>query len=189
MELVSKHDSHNRSERAAAFENEFPGSQSEEELLKPVVRHAQIITFALIQGVMLVAVIGLFLNQAQLNGKPEILTWIAVGFAVLALLSHLVVPTRVIRAKLSVLSNQDLKNRSEQENVSLVAGFFQTLHIIACAILEGAAMFCAIAYLVEQSWYSIAAAAVMLLLIAARFPSTSGIRYWVENRIREIQLK
>lgn len=164
-------------------------SESISELLKPRVRQAQIITFALIQGVLLFGVIALFLNQAQLNGQPDILTWIAVGFAAIALMNHLLIPSLIVRAQLSALSAQDVKNGIDQNNLNTLSGIFLSQHIVACAIPEGAAMFGIVAYLVEHNWYSLAAAGVMLLLIAARFPTETSIRYWIENRIREIQLK
>ena len=54
--------------------------------------------------------------------------------------------------------------------------------IIAAAILEGAAFFLLIAYLLEGQAICLAAACLFVTLIAAKFPTRTGVESWTEKQ-------
>jgi hypothetical protein len=153
------------------------------------VRVLQIITFALAQGVVVFGVVVLFLNGAAVNGQPEILTWTALGMAGLMIVMHFVIPPVFSRAALSGLKAADLKDKSEDGIFELIGPAFQTQHIVACALLEAAAFFNLIAYMIEKSLYPLVAAGVLIALILIRMPTTTRIEFWVSDRAREIELR
>ncbi len=156
--------------------------------LGPSVRIVQIITFALLQGAFLFGCIALFLNSGDINGVPSLLTWVAVGVSGLMVVNHFVVPRIIAGAMIRNLAANGLAGKTLEEKATLVMGVFQSQHIIGCAMLEGAAFLCLVVYLVESTQYALGCAVLLLCIIAARFPTTSGVQFWVENRIREVDL-
>ncbi len=153
------------------------------------VRSIQIITLALLQGVVIFGIIVLFINKAVVDGKPGILTWIAVGFSCLMIMNHIMIPQLISKAMLDRISTADLRGQSDLEGFERVFGIFRAQHIVACALLEGAAFFCFVTYMVEKNWMPLGAAVVLMIMIAIRFPTAAKVQFWVEDRIREIQLK
>lgn len=173
---------------SSLWENESqPGSGVKASQLSAMLRISRIITLALIQGVVIFAVLVLFINQMQLNGAAGRMTWLSVGFAGLMIVNMMIIPGLVTTAQLQRFSAADLRDRSEQEQCELVYPAFQTQLLVACALAEGAAMFCVVSYLIERNWMSLAAAGVMVMLMAMRFPTRAGVEFWLENRLGEIR--
>ena len=61
--------------------------------------------------------------------------------------------------------------------------FYQTRMIVGAALLEGPAFFLLIAYLIERSPWSLAAAIFMILGVAAHFPTEQRVAEWVEQQM------
>jgi hypothetical protein len=74
-------------------------------------------------------------------------------------------------------------NAAELENVVPLAASYLTRLIIGDALLEGAAFFNLVAYLIEQQVFSLAVAGALLLIILAQFPSLSRLTDWVEREL------
>ncbi|QDT62906.1 hypothetical protein [Calycomorphotria hydatis] len=68
--------------------------------------------------------------------------------------------------------------------VELTIGGCMTRMIIRYAILEGAAMFNLVAFIIEQQWFSLAVVLVLLGITAFHFPTVSAIRHALEDRAR-----
>jgi hypothetical protein len=154
-----------------------------------MVRLLKIITFALAQGAIVFGAVALFLNSGETSGKPDILTWIGLGMAVLMLVNHFVIPPIIARAWLSRLTSADLQDKSDEERFSMIAPAFQTQHIIACAMLEGAAFFNLVAYIIDGCLYSLIAAGVPIGMILMKMPTMTRVEFWVQDRGREIDLR
>jgi hypothetical protein len=65
---------------------------------------------------------------------------------------------------------------------SALAPNYQVEHIIKMAILEGAAFFNGVAYMLEKFWWSLAAMGFIVFLMLIQFPSRSKINAWIERR-------
>jgi hypothetical protein len=61
--------------------------------------------------------------------------------------------------------------------------------IMAFAILEGAAMFCIVAYLIEGMGWTIVAAAVLWLFMLFRFPLPSRVEDWCRLQLENASLR
>jgi hypothetical protein len=156
---------------------------------RQLIRIAQIITFALIQGGLIFGAILLFMNGARIDGKASLLTWVAMGFSGLMVVIHFIMPKIIAGMLLSRLTSESLKDTSDDWKFAIVVQIFQMQHIIACAILEGAVFLSLFAYMIEKSGIALCCAAGLLFLMALRFPTTSHVQFWVEDKVREIELR
>lgn len=148
-----------------------------------VGRLSQIIAGALMMGVVMFAVIVLVVinpGPAQPVDNPgqPILTWMAAGMAAVMLGMRAIVPALVASAG----TRQALANGGDLREA--LAPVYQTRTIIGNAMLEGAAFFGLVSYLIERNWLSLCSAGTMLVVMAATFPSQSQFESWVEQTRR-----
>lgn len=148
-----------------------------------VGRISQIIAGALMAGVVLFGVIVLVVihpgrQQPFHDAGQPILTWMASGMAVVMLGMRAIVPALVASAgtRQALASGGDLREA--------LAPVYQTKTIIGNAMLEGAAFFGLVSYLIERNWISLCSAGAMLVVMAATFPSQSQFEGWVEQTRR-----
>jgi hypothetical protein len=59
--------------------------------------------------------------------------------------------------------------------------------IAGAALFEGAAFFLLVAYLVERSPWSLAAAIVMIIGVALHFPTQQRVADWIERQTSLLQ--
>ena len=152
------------------------------------VRGMQIITGALAQGAVMLMVIALFVNKARLDGTPEILAWIGVGFAGLMFLLHLIVPQILLNSFLSQINKDEYGNATFAQRAQKVLATIRGPHIIACAMLEGAAFLNLIAYMFEHWIGNLIAAVTLIGLILIKFPTKTSMSFKVQDRMRELEL-
>ena len=152
------------------------------------VRVLKIITFAMVTGVLVFMAITLVMNQGAIDGAPKLMSWIGLGMGGLMAVNHLVVPNIVASAALNSVNTETLRNADETERFSLIYPAFQTRHIVASAMLEFAAFMNLVFYMLTAYVGNLAAASVLVVLIAIRFPSVSAVEFWVQDRIREVEL-
>jgi hypothetical protein len=60
--------------------------------------------------------------------------------------------------------------------------------IVTLALLEGAAFFNLISVMIEHHVISLIAAIALLGLMAVRFPSRTKVSWWVQDRLRDLQV-
>lgn len=152
------------------------------------VRVLKIITFAMVTGVLLFMGVALAMNEGAIDGEAKIVSWVGLGMACLMTVNHLVVPNIVARAASNKVNAQEVRNADEADKFSLVFPAFQIRHIVACAMLEAAAFMNLVFYMLTAYVGNLAAASVLVVLIAIRFPSVSGVEFWVQDRTREIEM-
>lgn len=131
----------------------------------------------------------LFMNEGVLGEKPEMLSWIGIGFAGLMFVQHLVIPGMVAKMSLNKLSSDEVRAADQAQKIELVAPSFKTRHIVACAILDAGAMMNLMAYLITDYAGNLMTASVQLTMIMIRFPTATRLQFWVQDRIREIEMR
>lgn len=152
-----------------------------------VIRTLQIITAALILGVVPFAVVVLVMKQGQVDGQPEVLSWMAAGFAAVAFVVHLVIPNLIARQTVAGITAGEIEGLSDDDRFRKVAPALYSRQIIACALLEGAAFFCGVAYMAEHSLVAIGCMGALLLLLLMKFPTAPSVQFRAENMLREIE--
>lgn len=166
-----------------------PDTVPSEEDLRQRVLTLRIVTIGMVSGLLIFGAIALVLKGGAIAGEPDLVSWLALGLAAVSVLLHLVVPGQLAAAALNSVDPQELQQAGETERFEKVFNVFQMRHIIACALLDGAAVFNVVAYLLTQFVGNLAAAGLLLVCLLVRFPSTSGVQFWVRDRIREIEMK
>lgn len=139
-----------------------------------VVRSTQIILAALAGGVLTITVVMLVVSGFNTEGAPEILSMAGAGFAGMAFLAHAIIPGVILKAQLQQLDKEQFASQSEEGQRLTVLSRMRVPHIIAGAMLEGAAFFNAIVFLMENWIGSIAIAAFFGVIILLRIPSVYG---------------
>ncbi|MDG2131227.1 MAG: hypothetical protein P8K08_24730 [Fuerstiella sp.] len=153
------------------------------------VRVLKIITFAMVMGVLVFMGVTLAMSQGAIDGDPNVMSWIGIGMGVLMGVNHLVVPNIVAGIALNNVNVETLQNADDMMKFSLIYPAFQTRHIVACGMLEAAAFMNLLFYMLTSYAGNLAAAGVLVVMIALRFPSVSAVEFWVQDRVREIELR
>lgn len=171
-------------------------TDAERAYLKTVARVSQIVVAAMAVGVAMFGTVTVALNLVgQGGGQPAepIFMYLAAALAFVALVASLVVPAmmassarqKIIAGKPPV-AGPAFPRPLEDSTVGPLAAVYQTRLIIAAGILEGAAFFNLIAYMLEGQALSLVAAGVMLLAILSLFPTWSRLYDWIENQLTVI---
>jgi hypothetical protein len=175
--------------------------QSWQDELKPVVRTAQIIVFALVQGCVFFLAIALYLVNNVFMGPilPEVPMVVSIGVAVAlaALAARLIVLSWLVRRgrrrtldgsrKSMEPSRRTLAARQPIMPPGIpgeLAALYMTTLIVSGAILEGATFFLLIVYLLTASLIAQAVAVFLLFLLVAHIPTRSRVVAWIEEQMR-----
>lgn len=169
--------------------------------LGPIVRSLQIIVGSLIASCVVFLVIVLVTTGGKVaaGGQP-LLRYMAVVFAVTALIARLVVPGILIAStRRKIIRGTWRQPQFPAFNPTLAAFLertgdagklamvFQTSSIVGAALLEGPAFFALIVYLVEQSPLSLILAGVLILGLATHLPTRSRVIHWIEDQLVLLQ--
>ena len=154
------------------------------------LRVMQIIAGALMMGVITFLGVVLVITKGNVlgQGNPGIVTMIAAGFAGLMIVNHLVIPSIITKARLNQIKSQDSDGQNSELKLASLLGIYRMQLIITLAFLEGAAFFNLVSVMIEHHVISLIAAVVLLGLMAVRFPSRTKVLWWVQDRLRELQL-
>lgn len=157
-----------------------------------MTRAMQIIVAALACGVMSFLGVVLFVIPAAAPGD-RLLTYISAFVGFLAPVTATFVPRLIesiqreaIAAQRATASNAPYISESLREMTALVGGY-QTRLIVRCALIEGAAFFAIVAFLIERQVLSLAVAGALLLAMLSCFPTRWKVEEAVENERREIE--
>lgn len=132
----------------------------------------KIIASSLIGGVLAFAGVAIVLRLGKPPAAAGLISAIAAGFAVASVLIRQVL--------LGLLAARAGGSRGLGAAGPLAP--YQTRMIIGLALLEGAAFFNLIAYLLEGRWWSLAVTAALVAFMLASYPTRGRIRQWVEDR-------
>ncbi len=152
------------------------------------VRGLQIITAAMIMAVLifLAVVLVVEIDASELEEADrqvrELLTYVAAGFAVVVLMGLAIVVPRfdpVVRRALADAAADTLDRRLAQS--------LFTRNIMIVAMLESAGLFNLVVYMLERGALSLAAAGLVVLIMAAQFPSGDRAARWIERQKRLLE--
>ncbi len=162
-------------------------------------RILQIIVAALVMGCLFFLLIVLSIGSVVkpvLTVQPISLTTIASVLAGIELIAWVVVTWAIVTKGRREILNGTYKpvNRQQQtgENDACreaehLLSVFQNKTIISSALFEGIGFFATIAFLLERNPIALGLAAVMILGVAAQFPTRSRIIGWVERQMGAIE--
>ena len=173
------------------------------------VLQLQIIVGALVAGCVIFGVIAV--DMVNLGGQPDdagqpdaaeqlpLLTYIALFFGITSLFSAWIVPSIMVgKARLAIL-NGTWQPPQGPQGVAFAefiercgdAGrlwiLFITRTIIRAAIIEGAAFFLLVAYMIEHSPIALIAAIVWTFFVAVQFPSRARAVHWIEDQVNMLE--
>jgi hypothetical protein len=154
------------------------------------LRVMQIIAGALMMGVITFLGVVLVITKGNVlgQGNPGIVTMIAAGFAGLMIVNHLVIPSIITKARLNQIKSQDSDGQNSELKLASLLSIYRMQLIITLAFLEGAAFFNLVSVMIENHVISLIAAIVLLGLMAVRFPTRTKVSWWVQDRLRELQM-
>jgi hypothetical protein len=155
-----------------------------ETALTPRLRTMQIICGAMMIGVVAFLVVSLLMRaqgQFQQPGPVPIITYIALGLTAMLLALQTVVPRAILTAARRGLARKTGLDADAKMDADVweLCGIYQTRLIVGCAMAEGPAFFCLIAYLIEGQWITVAAAVLGLLVMASKFPTRDRLLNWL----------
>lgn len=157
--------------------------------LAPRVRVMQIIAAAMVGGVLTIGAVFAFLAaeagpppappaevaddvlEPAEDPDPPVLSYVGLGIAALALLAYKLVG--------SLLAANAPRQTDEAETA---VGVYQTRLIVRLALLEGAATVCLVFLLIENWPLLWVAVGVLIAAMLSEFPTTAGVRRYVESR-------
>lgn len=131
----------------------------------------RIITLACPIAVLVFVEISIVILGGDVTEEMSPMAWGAIGVAVAAIVASRVVPGRIASAK-----------TSHEPTIEELLGSYTTRLIIGLAILEGAAFFSVVVFLVKAQWPLLIATAVLAILMIAKFPTRSGLERWIKER-------
>ena len=178
--------------------------------LSAKVPQLQIIVGALVAGCVFFGVIAVVMvnqggeavaaEQPIDVGQPPMITYISLLFGVTSLFAAWIVPSIMVgRARRAMLKGTWQPPQGQQVSALLGELFakcgdagrlwliFVTHMIVRAAIIEGAAFFLLVAYLIEQSPVVLIAAIILVFLLAAQFPSRARSMHWIEDQLNTLE--
>jgi hypothetical protein len=156
----------------------------------------QIIVGALAGGVIMFFVVTLFVTAGGEAGPPEmpLLTYMSLAFAPAAILVAMLFPGVLIRSQretmlAGVATSQSIPAdkppaQDSQSKLMRLVGGYQTALIIRSAILEGAAFFSLLAYMLEGQALILLVVGVLLLFLLSGMPTRSRVEDFIDQEQR-----
>ena len=168
--------------------------------LTPILRPLQIITGALVAGTLFFMVITLAFTGGQFQAaNPSIVSYVAAGFAFVVLMLRMVVPGLIVSKGRKMIARGTLQLPSGGLSPNMAGSLqragdagrlwmaLQTSTIVSASLLEGAAFFALIAYLVDQSLLSFIIAIALIVGVILHIPSRSRIIRWTEDQLTQLE--
>jgi hypothetical protein len=168
---------------------------SSDSLSRRIVRLEQIIIGALAFGLLNFLVVVLLVPG---QGEPQpLLSPIAVGVTMMAIVARMIVPSLVvagmrrgIAAGTWPLQGGDLPSGATETNAAdRLLSVHQTKTIIEGALLEGAALFVLVVYLMSRETWLLGIAAVLLAWLVFSMPTRERSEQWVEQQLELLEVE
>ena len=168
-------------------------SQAPDEIvLDQRIRTMQIIIGALVGGVLSFAVIAFVVRSSMTEtAGTRIISIMAIVVALVCAVATLIVPKSIAAQSIQKLAlsrpKEDMESSAARQP-SFSGGMldwlaiYQTRMLVHAALLEGAAFFLLIAYLVEGMILDPLVAAFYLAALATLFPTRKKIERWIEEQ-------
>jgi hypothetical protein len=138
-----------------------------------VVRVGQIVTGAMVLGVLFFAGIAFANGQGQPPGDPT-LGYVAIVFSAVLLILSFIIP--------GIVASQTLRRFGDDTSDNKYYAAFQTKLITRAALIEAPAFFCGIAYMVTRLWWTLGLMLALVALILAFFPTKGRLDDWMREQ-------
>lgn len=164
--------------------NELQGSNFEGS-----VRGMQIVAGALMAGILFLLATVLVLTQGDIFNfqQPKVSDIIIVAFGFLMIIIRFVIPRFIASTRLNQIAINGFVEVDEAARVEMILGVYRSQLIISFALLEGAATFNLIG-LINAKCVSLFVPSLALGLMALKFPTRDKVSFWVQDKLRELQL-
>ena len=161
--------------------------------IEPAKKVALIIFSALVLGVLFFAaitcVVRLSSEESLFNMELSVIALVGVAFAAIVLIPSIIVPMFAQKAAVKEVAKEFAGKLDESAAATKMFGGFQTAMIIGLALLEGAAFFNLIAFLIDGSVFSMVAVAVLLSCMLVRIPLPLRIEDKIANMLDDAKHK
>jgi len=173
-------------------------SFSSEEFARRVIRNVQIIVIALAVGPIVFAGIAVWRRANQVPQQGSLLPYLAAGFAMTVLAARIIIGKSTVASQRHRIAAGTWSLGSNAPRANLPASMtdgdrllfvFQQKTIIESAIVEGAAFFTIMSYLITGQWWSLAVAAVLVLVNLIPFPAFDRVENWVQYQLEFLELE
>ena len=152
----------------------------------------QIMTGALLMGIMTFAAVVLLIggDAKEVNGFG--ISHIALIMMGTMIVTRLTVPSMVAKQAVARIGHlkpaEGADQAGHQASTDLkMLGVYQTSMIIGHALLEGAAFFLLVSYMIEGNVIALGGAILMAVLIAAAFPTPGRVESWMERQYQMLR--
>lgn len=174
-------------------------SESPTDELSGPLRSIQLIIASLLAGVAAFTAIAIYLRASgTVSGErePPTITYIALAFAVVEIVVSVFLPRATTTRNRTEIARGTWPSASGRPRMpaplpTTDAGKLALVHnsqlIIGCALLEGAAFFLLIAYLLEGQYVALIAALLLGAAITFRFPTQPRHSAWIEEQLRLLE--
>ena len=170
----------------------------DDSFLRPRLRVMQIIAFAQLLGLVVTAAIFVYLVQVPHNGQgvapPQglpIFSLVGVGVLTGVALVAFACPTFLLHQGVRAVARGDWSSPSGaaplDSDADKLLALYQTTMIIGLALIEGAGLYCCIAYFLEGQPWMLALIALAIMLQAARFPTEGRVRAWLRRKLDRLE--
>ncbi len=152
------------------------------------VRTMQIICGALMMGVLMFAGVAMFLRlgpNAQPPAAQPVIAYLAAGMAAIIFVARLVVVP--IATQMGIKQLAAMIPLEELTKLDFY-GVYQMRMIVGCALLEGAAFFNLISFILDGQLWTLGIVGGLLAIMATAFPTLERVDNWAEEKLRMLKL-
>lgn len=154
---------------------------------RQMVRTMQIICGALMMGVMSFLGIAVFLHLGKAQPAPAVpmIAYMAAGMAALIVIVRLVISVPVTKSAIKQMTA--IRPVNDIQKLDLYAAY-QVQMIVSCALLEGAAFFNLVSFIIDGQLWTLGIVAALLAMMAVSFPTFERVDGWADDQLRQLQL-
>ncbi len=149
-----------------------------------VTRQLQMITGAMIMGLVTFAIVAIAIGQGDAPVESPIISMISVGMLVMASILAAILPTIIEASARREMKRQSASLSSE----TALAGLYQTTTIIRLALYEGPGFMAVVAYMLEHHAWSFGVVFASIVFMALQIPTSTTIPEWIRQKIELEQL-
>ena len=148
----------------------------------------QVVVGAMTAGATVLLVVAIAVRSSFVASFGEqsavpLLSYVALGYAVLALLARAIVPNLVVGGAVRRIATGQVDTEAE---ITRLKNVFATKTIVAAAMIEGAALLAVIAYLIEGTPLSLVIAPILIVILGAHFPRRANVDEWLRRQSERV---
>ena len=150
------------------------------------LRGMQIVAGALMMGVLIFAGIAFMIREKD-DGSFPVVSMLGAGMAAVMTVLHFVVPAANVRTERDKFDAGEWRATDQEGRYQKLIGVYRHKLIIGLAMLEGAAFFNLIAFIVEGKLWTAGIVAGLMFLMAMQFPTQTRVEHWIEDQSQLIE--